>query len=47
MREKIVVEDDIEVISREMPEDKDDFLPFENVEGINPMPSLEQDSIYM
>ena len=23
-----------------MPEDKDDFLPFENVEGINPMPSF-------
>lgn len=40
MREKIVVEDDIEVISREMPEDKDDFLPFENVDGINPMPSF-------
>ena len=40
MREKIVVEDDIEVISREMPEDKDDFLPFKNSESVNPMPSF-------
>ena len=41
MREKIVVEDDIEIIPRQMPEDKDNYLPFKNVEnGTNPMPAF-------
>jgi 2-oxoglutarate ferredoxin oxidoreductase subunit alpha len=41
MREKITVEDDIEIVARKRPEDKDDFLPFKNVEnGTNPMPSF-------
>ncbi len=41
MREKITVEDDIEIVARKRPENKDDFLPFKNVEnGTNPMPSF-------
>ena len=41
MREKITVEDDIEIVARKRPEDKDNFLPFKNVEnGTNPMPSF-------
>ncbi|WP_407380179.1 2-oxoacid:acceptor oxidoreductase subunit alpha [Methanobrevibacter sp.] len=41
MREKITVEDDIEIVARKMPEDKDNFLPFKNVEnGTNPMPAF-------
>ncbi|MBR0270667.1 MAG: 2-oxoacid:acceptor oxidoreductase subunit alpha [Methanobrevibacter sp.] len=41
MREKITVDDDIEIVARQMPEDKDNFLPFKNVEnGTNPMPAF-------
>ena len=41
MREKITVGDDIEIVARKRPEDKDNFLPFKNVEnGTNPMPSF-------
>ena len=41
MREKITVEDDIEIVARKRPEDKDNYLPFKNVEnGTNPMPSF-------
>ena len=41
MREKIIVEDDIEIVPRQMPEDKENFLPFKNVEnGTNPMPAF-------
>ena len=43
MREKIIIEDDVEIVARKMPEDKDNFLPFKNVEnGTNPMPSFGQ-----
>ena len=43
MREKITIEDDIEIVVRQMPEDKDNYLPFKNVEnGTNPMPSFGQ-----
>ena len=42
MREKITIGDDIEIVARQMPENKDD-LPFKNVEnGTNPMPSFGQ-----
>ena len=41
MREKITVEDDIEIVARKRPEKTDDYLPFENVEnGTTPMPSF-------
>lgn len=41
MREKIVIEDNIEIIPRERPENKDDYLPFKNiVNGTNKMPSF-------
>ena len=41
MREKIVVEDDIEIVPRKRPEKTDDYLPFKNVEnGTNPMPAF-------
>ena len=41
MREKITVEDDIEIVARQMPKDKENFLPFKNVEnGTNPMPAF-------
>ncbi len=41
MREKIVVEDDIEIVPRKRPEKTDDYLPFENVEnGTTPMPAF-------
>lgn len=40
MREKIVVEDDIEIVARKRPE-SDDYLPFENIEnGTTPMPAF-------
>ena len=43
MREKITVEEDIEIVARKMPEDKDNYLPFKNVEnGTNPMPAFGQ-----
>ena len=43
LREKITIEDDIEIVVRQMPEDKDNYLPFKNVEnGTNPMPSFGQ-----
>ena len=43
MREKIIIEDDVEIVARKMPEDKDNFLPFKNVENsTNPMPSFGQ-----
>ena len=43
MREKITIDEDIEIVARQMPEDKDNFLPFKNVEnGTNPMPSFGQ-----
>jgi 2-oxoglutarate ferredoxin oxidoreductase subunit alpha len=43
MREKITVEDDIEIVARQMPEEKENYLPFKNVEnGTNPMPSFGQ-----
>ena len=41
MREKIIVEDDIEIVPRKRPEKTDDYLPFENVEnGTTPMPAF-------
>ena len=41
MREKIVIEDDIEIVPRAMPNKEDNYLPFKNVEnGTNPMPSF-------
>ena len=41
MREKIVIEDDIEIVSRTMPNKEENYLPFKNVEnGTNPMPSF-------
>ena len=41
MREKITVEDDIEIIPRKRPEKSDDYLPFENIEnGTTPMPAF-------
>jgi 2-oxoglutarate ferredoxin oxidoreductase subunit alpha len=41
MREKIVVEDDIEIVARKRPEKSDDYLPFENIEdGTTPMPAF-------
>ena len=41
MREKITVEDDIEIVPRKRPEKSDKYLPFKNVEnGTNPMPSF-------
>ena len=41
MREKITVEDDIEIVPRKRPEKSDDYLPFENTEnGTNPMPAF-------
>ncbi|WP_276956227.1 2-oxoacid:acceptor oxidoreductase subunit alpha [Methanobrevibacter woesei] len=41
MREKIVIEDDIEIVPRTMPNKEDNYLPFKNVEnGTNPMPSF-------
>ncbi len=43
MREKIVIGDDIEIVARQMPEDKENHLPFKNVENdTNPMPSFGQ-----
>ena len=43
MREKITIDEDIEIVARQMPENKDNFLPFKNVEnGTNPMPSFGQ-----
>ena len=43
MREKIIIEDDIEIVARQKPEDKENYLPFRNVEnGTNPMPSFGQ-----
>ena len=43
MREKITIGEDIEIVARQMPEDKDNFSPFKNVEnGTNPMPSFGQ-----
>ena len=43
MREKIVIDDDIEIVARQKPEDKENYLPFRNVEnGTNPMPSFGQ-----
>ena len=43
MREKITVGDDIEIVPRQMPEEKENYLPFKNVEnGTNPMPSFGQ-----
>ena len=43
MREKIVIEDDIEIVARQKPENKENYLPFRNVEnGTNPMPSFGQ-----
>ena len=41
MREKIIVEEDIEIVPRMRPEKSDAYLPFENIEnGTNPMPSF-------
>ena len=41
MREKIVVEDNVEIVPRTRPEKTEDFLPFKNVEnGTNPMPAF-------
>jgi 2-oxoglutarate ferredoxin oxidoreductase subunit alpha len=41
MREKIIVDDDIEIVARQRPEKSDDYLPFENIEnGTTPMPSF-------
>ena len=41
MREKIVVEDNIEIVPRKRPEKTDDYLPFENIEnGTTPMPAF-------
>ena len=41
MREKIVVEDNIEIVARKRPEKTDDYLPFENIEnGTTPMPAF-------
>ena len=41
MREKITVEDDIEIVPRKRPENSDDYLPFENIEnGTTPMPAF-------
>ncbi|WP_407415849.1 2-oxoacid:acceptor oxidoreductase subunit alpha [Methanobrevibacter sp.] len=43
MREKIVIDDDIEIVARQMPEGKENHLHFKNVEnGTNPMPSFGQ-----
>lgn len=43
MREKIIIEDDISIVARKMPENKENFLPFKNIEnGTNPMPSFGQ-----
>ena len=41
MREKITVEDDIEIVARKRPESSDNYLPFENIEnGTTPMPAF-------
>ena len=41
MREKIVIEDNIEIVARKMPDSKENFLPFKDVEnGTNPMPAF-------
>ena len=41
MREKIVVEDDIEIVPRKRPQKTDGYLPFENIEnGTTPMPAF-------
>ena len=41
MREKIVIEDNVEIVPRIRPEKTEDFLPFKNVEnGTNPMPAF-------
>lgn len=41
MREKIVIDDDIEIVPRTMPNKEEKYLPFKNVEnGTNPMPSF-------
>ena len=41
MREKIVVDDNIEIVARKRPEKTDDYLPFENIEnGTTPMPAF-------
>ena len=41
MREKIVVEDDIEIVPRKRPEKTDSYLPFENIENsTTPMPAF-------
>jgi 2-oxoglutarate ferredoxin oxidoreductase subunit alpha len=43
MREKITIEDDIGIVARKMPEDKENVLHFKYVEnGTNPMPSFGQ-----
>ena len=43
MREKVIIEDDISIVARKMPENKENFLPFKNIEnGTNPMPSFAQ-----
>lgn len=41
MREKLIVEDNIEIIPRVMPNKDEQYLPFKNIEnGTNPMPSF-------
>ncbi len=41
MREKIVIDDKIEIVARKMPDSKENFLPFKNIEnGTNPMPAF-------
>lgn len=41
MREKIVIDDNIEIVPRTMPNKEENYLPFKNVEnGTNPMPSF-------
>ena len=41
--ENVYFDEDIEIVARQMPEDKDNFLPFKNVENsTNPMPSFGQ-----
>ncbi|WP_407453343.1 2-oxoacid:acceptor oxidoreductase subunit alpha [Methanobrevibacter sp.] len=41
MREKIIIEDNIEIVARKRPEKIDGYLPFENIEnGTSPMPAF-------
>ena len=41
MREKIIVEDEIEIVPRKRPEKTEDYLPFKNIEnGTTPMPAF-------